>query len=395
MNRFFAKKAIAAIIFISFIYIFSLCNFINSYKSLSMVNNDENIISNIENTINENILFKYGFVESYGYIQRLMGKNEENNFELVKDNNNIFHYTYFSDGPKDVNELVESVTLLKSNMVNKNTKIICIIPPDKFIRGYTSFPTGMPYSYDNETADNYIQGLRDKDVQYIDLRDSLLEKQIDLHNMFYKTDHHLKTETAFSAFQVIIYDLASNDDKLLQQDLDYFLNKQNYNFIEYKNSYVGSMARKAGITYTGVDDFTLIYPKFKTNYIVQYTSPNKSFESRGLFQDTMINSNSFLNKNGPYSVESDKYFSYLLGNISDVHIKNNNISNGSKAVFIKDSFAVPVAAFMSTLFEDIYLVDPRYYEGSIKDYVNSISNIDYLFIFYSLPNLTTEFFDFS
>lgn len=392
MKRFFAKKIITAIIFISFIYIFSAINFIYSYKSL--LENSSNI-SELENTINERVFSKYGFIESYGYIQRLMGKNEENNFEVIRDKNDILHYTYFSKGPKDVSEIVKSVNTLKNNVINKDVKTICIIPPDKFIRGYTKFSKGMPYSYENETADNYIQELNNNNIQYIDLRNLLIKKGIEPNNMFYKTDHHWKIETAFSAFQIIIENLSNNDDKLLQQNLDYNLNKQNYNFIEYKDSYVGSMARKAGIAYGGVDDFTLIYPKFRTNYTVKYTSPSKSFESRGLFQDTMINNYSFLNNHGIYSVEHDKYFSYLLGNISDVHIKNNNISNGSKAVFIKDSFAVPVAAFMSTLFEDIYLVDPRYYEGSIQDYINNIPDIDYLFIFYSLPNLTTEFFNFT
>lgn len=392
MKRFFAKKIITAIIFISFIYIFSAINFIYSYKSL--LENSSNI-SELENTINERVFSKYGFIESYGYIQRLMGKNEENNFEVIRDKNDILHYTYFSKGPKDVSEIVKSVNTLKNNVINKDVKTICIIPPDKFIRGYTKFSKGMPYSYENETADNYIQELNNNNIQYIDLRNLLIKKGIEPNNMFYKTDHHWKIETAFSAFQIIIENLSNNDDKLLQQNLEYNLNKQNYNFIEYKDSYVGSMARKAGIAYGGVDDFTLIYPKFRTNYTVKYTSPSKSFESRGLFQDTMINNYSFLNNHGIYSVEHDKYFSYLLGNISDVHIKNNNISNGSKAVFIKDSFAVPVAAFMSTLFEDIYLVDPRYYEGSIQDYINNIPDIDYLFIFYSLPNLTTEFFNFT
>ena len=86
-----------------------------------------------------------------------MGKNEESNFEVVKDTNGSLHYTYFAEGPNPVNEIVNEMNTLKINIKNKETKLIYLMPPDKYIKGYTEFPKGIPYNFANETADNFIK----------------------------------------------------------------------------------------------------------------------------------------------------------------------------------------------------------------------------------------------
>ena len=55
---------------------------------------------------------------------------------------------------------------------------------------------------------------------------------------------------------------------------------------------------------------------------------------------------------------------------------------------------VPVAAFLSTVCSDVYLVDPRYYEGNIIDFTNDIEELDYVMVAFSPQDLTEEFFRF-
>lgn len=47
----------------------------------------------------------------------------------------------------------------------------------------------------------------------------------------------------------------------------YYRDKDNYNLIVYFKLFFGFMGRKIGILYGGIDDFILIYFKFKINYI--------------------------------------------------------------------------------------------------------------------------------
>ncbi len=101
----------------------------------------------------------------------------------------------------------------------------------------------------------------------------------------------------------------------------YYRDKENYNSIVYPKSFLGSMGRKTGILYGGIDDFTLIYPKFKTNYTYYTDSKSQKFELKGRFEESLILSYPFNADLNLMDGQSDKYFTYLLGNRPLVKIK--------------------------------------------------------------------------
>lgn len=402
MKIFFRKKIITSIIFIIILLSFSMLNFIKSYYLIVQVlnnnpisiNNLDNVIDLVENTINENIYGKYVFVESYGAIQRTFDKNEENNFEVIKDKEGALHYTFFADQSNPVYELSKKTEEFKNNIKNGKTKFIYLMTPDKYIKGYTELPKGIPYNYANETADDYLELLKEKGIETIDLRENILNSGIEPENLFYKTDHHWTTETIFWEFGQLVNKLNNNYDMGLDKE-NYYTNKENYNFIKYANSYIGSMGRKTGVIYGGVDDFTLIYPKFKTSFSYYSKTNEEEAKLEGRFEEALLTVSPFRTEKGMYSLEADKYSSYLFGNRGIVHIINKDNINGPKILFIKDSLSVPLAAFMTTVCSEVYLVDPRYYKDSILNYVNDIDNLDVIFMSFSPQDLTDEFFDFN
>ena len=161
------------------------------------------------------------------------------------------------------------------------------MPPDKYIKGYTEFPKGIPYNFANETADNLIKGIKDIGIDTIDFREDLLDNGIAKEDLFFKTDHHWTIETAFWAYTKLVDELNYKYNLNLDK-YRFYRNKDNYNFIEYKNSYIGSMARKASIYYGGVDDFTLIYPKFTTNFEFMSQTKDRVVNLQGRFEDSLI-----------------------------------------------------------------------------------------------------------
>lgn len=402
MRGFFYKKIATSAIFIIFLLSFSCLNFMKAYmpikeviknNSISLKNIDE-VITLVENVINENVYGKYGFIEGYGYMQKAMDKNEEANFEVIKDKNGFLHYTFIAHQPNPVYELSNRTEDFKNNIKNSSTKYIYLMTPDKYIKGYTELPTGIPYNYANETADDFLELLNQKGIDTIDLRENILNSGISPEELFYKTDHHWKIETVFWEFGQLVDKLNSN----YSMDLDksgYYTNKENYNFIEYPNSYIGSMGRKTGVIYGGVDDFTLVYPKFATSYLYYSKTNDQEATLEGRFEDTLLTVSPFRTEKGIYALEADKYSSYLFGNRGIVHVINKNNIDGPKILFVKDSLTVPLAAFLSTVCSDVYLVDPRYYKDSIVEYVNSIDDLDIVFISFSPQDLTDEFFDFN
>ena len=56
-------------------------------------------------------------------------------------------------------------------------------------------------------------------------------------------------------------------------------------------------------------------------------------------------------------------------------------NTGRRLLIIKDSYAHCFAPFTCGLFDEVDLVDPRYYNASIKDLIASKSYTDVLFLF--------------
>lgn len=417
INRIFKKKFITSILCLILIYLFAIKNITVSYKPIisainsriSFINNEldftnkqkgfvqkldnfDNIINSIEDAINENVYSRYRMIETYGYIQKLMCKNEISNFEVIKDKEGLMHYSYFTEEPNPIDIIGDNTERFKDNIKDKNIKFIYMMTPDKYVPGKTRFYKGLPYNYANETADNFLEYINRKNIDYIDLRKHIMDSPKNNSELFYKTDHHWRVETAFDEFVNLAYKLNDEYGKEIKY-LDYYTDKNNYNFVTYKNSFLGSMGRKTGYYYDGVDDFTVVFPKFKTNYTFYYRTGDHEVNLKGRFEDILINSHVLNNDRNIYSTESDKYSSYLMGNQGVVHITNEDNKNGIKVMFIKDSYTVPLAAFLSTAVSDVYMIDPRSYDGDITEYINN-TELDVVIVSFYPQNLTEEFFKF-
>lgn len=400
MKTYFKVRSISAIIFLVFLFGFSAINICYSGKeifkevqtSIDKKLSPKEFVTAIDTKINDKIIYKNKFVESYGYIQNLMNKNEFSNFSIVKDKEENMHYTYFGTGPNPTKELSDRTTKFAKEMENQGTKLVYLMAPDKYIKGVTEFPKGIPYAYHNETADDFLKELDENNVSNIDFRDNILNSGIDKDKLFFKTDHHWTIETSFWAFTELTRQLNEKYNLNLDPN-NFYRDINNYNSIIYPKSFLGSMGRKTGMLYGSVDDFNLIYPKFNTSYRYYTDSKSQKFDLSGRFEESLILSYPFNANIDLLDSKSDKYFTYLLGNRPFVQVTNNNNPDGLKVLFVKDSLIVPTAAFFSSMCSQMDLIDPRYYEADIVEYAKSQ---DYDFVFLSIypQNLVDEFFPF-
>lgn len=398
MKKLFNRKSITAFFFISFLFVFAYKNLETAYLPIkqALQNAKEKELSlsqtllNLENTMNDNIYKRYDFIETYGYLQDLMYKDEIANFEVVRDEQGALHYTYFAQGPHNTDKLVKRISTLNKTLQEKNIQVAYIMPPDKYIRGYTQLPKGIPYHYNNETADDFLIGLEDEGIKTLDLRDTIPESGISPEALFFKTDHHWTIQTAFWGFQELVKWLEETYKIALDPE-GFYTNKAYYHFITYEDSFIGSMGRKTGVDYSGIDDFTVVYPKFDTQYSVQMSTEKGNEKLQGRFEEVLFSPEAFMQEGNKY--ETDKYFAYLRGNLPFVHIINEACTTGPKALFIKDSMSIPLITFLSTVFSEIYVVDPRYYAEDIPTLAAKLP-LDFVFLSVYPPNLTEEFFPF-
>lgn len=70
-------------------------------------------------------------------------------------------------------------------------------------------------------------------------------------------------------------------------------------------------------------------------------------------------------------------------------IRNENAAGQGKVLLIRDSYSDSLAPFLSRSFEEVHLLDTRYYHMSPAQYAAE-NDIDEIVVLFSVPNFITE-----
>ena len=90
-----------------------------------------------------------------------------------------------------------------------------------------------------------------------------------------------------------------------------------------------------------------------------------------------------------YLGQKDKY-SYFLNNLNDkIEIHNNNCKNGKTLLVVKDSYANCFVPFLVNHYENIVVLDTRYYMTGVSQYIKNNPVSDVL-ILYNLNTLDED-----
>ncbi len=76
---------------------------------------------------------------------------------------------------------------------------------------------------------------------------------------------------------------------------------------------------------------------------------------------------------------SNSYSAFIWGNNPYMHIKTT-LKTGRKLCIIKDSYGCAFAPFTTANFDEVYIVDPAYYNGNVIDYIKKNKYTDVLII---------------
>lgn len=88
-----------------------------------------------------------------------------------------------------------------------------------------------------------------------------------------------------------------------------------------------------------------------------------------------------------YLGKKDKYSAFLGGNQPLCVVKNPE--GEGKLLVIRDSYADSLAPFLALHFEEVHLLDPRYYRYSAAKYAED-NGLDAIAVVYSVPNFITD-----
>ena len=257
---------------------------------------------------------------------------------------------------------------------------IYIQPPVKICEFDKKLPLGIK-DYRNENLSLHLKLLENEGIDILDLRDTLHEQGLDHYSMFYKTDHHWNIEAGLWAANQISEVISEDFGIELQTDL---LQIENYKDLTFEDKFLGSHGRTITRAYADPESFSILIPKFDTDFRVE--SPDYNLDLTGSLEETMINWGQ-LNK----YLESDTenlYAALLYGNRPIMKITNHNKPDGLKVVMIRDSFSLAVAPYLANVLGELHLIDMRErlggYTGSVRAYIEEV-NPDLVCMMYMAP----------
>ena len=210
-------------------------------------------------------------------------------------------------------------------------------------------------SADQKKAIDYIYGSLDTSIKTVDAYSALRSHRNEY--IYFRTDHHWTATGAYYAYT------AFGEAKGVAVPL---LSDYQTNDVE---GYLGTLYSKTGkVAALGNTPDTLrtYFPLYPTT--MQFTDRQGKTTNWPVVKDV-----SDWNKSSLYSafIGGDNPFSV---------IRNTALSDGSSCVVIKESFGNAFVPFLTSHYETVYVIDYRYYDGELVDFVLENTVQDVIFI---------------
>lgn len=266
----------------------------------------------------------------------------ENNGIVKGDNSQLF--TKHTEDAKIFKKNAKTIEQYLSILSAEGRDVTVAIAPTATCILTDKIPLGMPNIEQNveiSEFNNDISLLRN--VNVIDLTKGLKEHSGEY--IYYRTDHHWTTSGAYIAYSEISKNPVSIKE-LKKIDVDNFYGTL---YAKYKGE--------------GVKGDTLEY----------YDIPIDSLEFDNEKKDILYD----MTKIDVF----DKYGLFLFGNKGKSVIKSHKASNGKKLVVFKDSYANSLVPFLTYDYDEIILVDLRYFAGSVDELLNENSDAEIMFLY--------------
>ena len=285
-------------------------------------------------------------VELKSIIELAMGKNENNNVLLGKDGYLIETHQYTDDNYSYLKRNLTKIEKMMQSLAQNDVTVNSALIPRKVDILNAQFP---PY-YSDVRNEKIWELVNDNHISF-NQSFELLQKSGT--QIFYKTDHHWTAEGAYYAYRNLADILGYAPHSLNE-----------FNLQVLSNDFVGTTYSKSGFFF--VDSETIKAPSLENGkYKVTIVDTNTEFDS--------LYDLSYLEK-------KDKYSTFLSGNNAHVKIYDTKDTEKERLLIIKDSFSHSLAPYLCEHY-NLELIDPRYYNGSIEDYINENNIKNVLFIF--------------
>ena len=322
----------------------------------------------LEDYLRDQVCFRDGWITVKTGIQKACGDTDIGGAYVGKDG-----YDFEKITPEDVDEkqvdrnikAVEDYFMTASETIDKQKLSFLLVPTSGLVM-QEKLPKNARLFDQAKYIDQVQKAM--KDYNFVDVRDTLMD-----HNdeyIYYKTDHHWTSAGACLAYDVWSERTggeAETEDGLVKNVVS--------------DKFRGSL-------YSKILDADSAYDEIWT-YGLQ---KDDAFGSKDC--TVMIDEKQQLDSiyDDEKLQKKDKYAYFLSGNYGQVHIQNQKAASkakGKNILIIKDSFANSFVPFVTQDYENIYMVDLRYYNGDMKSYLQE-HNITDVLVLYNISNFISD-----
>jgi len=354
-------KFITVAFFLIFIFSVPIITFFSEDKKISEIENKiltqfprlslDNIYSkrfmkNFDNYTSDQFPFRPSFIKLKNTYSYIIGQREFRDIYIGKNNRLMEKYEF---NKKAVDENISNILSMSYYMYEiKNIKSKLMVVPTSIAFYKNDLPSFSISDNQKDSLDYIDKNILDKNYISFYTPYNVLDKNKNKY-IYFNTDHHWTQLGAYISY-LDMFNYKYNDKTLFN------------NYKKVSNDFYGTYYSKA------------LLPMIKGDSIYSYSDFN-NFKIEINFDETyntLYDNSKLKGKNKyQYFLHGDPGFAVISGNKN----KSNEI------IVFKDSYAHSFIPFLTNNYGKIHVVDPRYYNIDLEDYLNENPNIsDALFI---------------
>lgn len=363
------KKYSASIAFLAFLLVICLLfcllpksafsenekRVLSSFPEISLESvADGSFGSDLETYLADQFPMRDLFVGVHAYWQLLLGQNGVSGVYSGKDG-------YLLAAPEDLNRDLAARNVQRLAEFAESTGLpasIMLVPNPGYI-----LEAWLPLNHQQYPDDAIFDVLQEYagDMAVIDLREQFLQQKEQIP-LYYRTDHHLTSAGSYLMYQVYCQQRG--------------LRAENFSCSQISDGFYGTAYSKSGLWLTKPDTLEIWKSPNPGAYTVtiQEGAEQETFDSLYFFE---------------HLENMDQYPVFLDGNHSIVTIENASCRNGRRLLLVKDSYAHCFATFAAQNYEQICMVDLRYYRGSVQELLDTYGSTEILYL-YGAQNLASS-----
>ena len=210
---------------------------------------------------------------------------------------------------------------------------------------------------DQKAAEQKIIGYMNGNVKSVALYDALLAHRTEY--IYFRTDHHWTATGAYYAYEQFCKAKGITPTPISSYKVD-----------EY-DGFLGTFYRDSNqnATMGANPDKVVAYHPLSTEATLDYGGSENASLTRGkiIYDES----------DAPASL---KYGAFITGDNAYSIINNPDVTNGSSCIVVKEAFGNAFVPFLTDHYQTIYVLDYRYWKGSISQFAQSKGVQDVLFV---------------